>query len=239
MSVRRQHYVMKRQIVQTFLGHMCAPVCTVSQARDYLENAQARIAYCVHVCMNLEHVYNHSAIKPELVIVGHGSNDIISLTVEPGRPLNVVCESHRVHVGDVGWTNLGEKEVCLVTCVHYISTPEDGSEVPREEVTAGVPYVYTTISLSEGLGFSRASLTVGFSGIAHPVVGRYQYTCTATNTNVNSLTTSISVNIDIPGYYNICFTYELSESLYLLHSSHRSKYINIHSIFDQRRFEQL
>ena len=98
---------------------------------------------------------------------------------------------------------------------HYISTPEDGSEVPREEVTAGVPYVNTTISLSEGLGFSRASLTVGFSGIAHPVVGRYQYTCTATNTNVNSLTTSISVNIDIPGYYNICFTYELSESLYL------------------------
>ena len=67
--------------------------------------------------MNLEHVYNHSAIKPELVIVGHGSNDIISLTVEPGRPLNVVCESHRVHVGDVGWTNLGEKEVCLVTIV--------------------------------------------------------------------------------------------------------------------------
>ena len=83
-------------------------------------------------------------------------------------------------------------------------THTDGSMVPPREAEPGVPYRESSVTLSEGLGFSRESLVVRVSGIAHPDDGRYEYICTATNQN-DDATTSILVIIDVPGLAISCW----------------------------------
>ena len=45
-------------------------------------------------------------IPPQLEILEHGNNDV-SLDVEPGRSLNLTCQSEGEHAGNVKWTNQG------------------------------------------------------------------------------------------------------------------------------------
>ena len=65
-----------------------------------------------------------------------------------------------------------------------------------EEVVPGFPYATMTVSLSEGLNFSRQSLVVGVRGIANQFDGGYN--CTATNDNE---TASVYVFIKLPGLF--------------------------------------
>jgi hypothetical protein len=52
-------------------------------------------------------------IPPELVILEHGSDMVLSLRVEPGRSLNLTCESQGQHAGDVIWTESGGDSVTM------------------------------------------------------------------------------------------------------------------------------
>ena len=42
-------------------------------------------------------------IPPQLDILGHGNDDVL----EPGRSLNVTCQSEGEHAGNVKWTKQG------------------------------------------------------------------------------------------------------------------------------------
>lgn len=130
-------------------------------------------------------------IPPQLIIFGHGDNDI-SLDVEPGRPLNLTCQSEGEYAGNVKWTKQGKK---IFETVIFINHPYN-YVTGTQEFKEGVPYGDVPILLSEGFGYSRQSLVVGISGIAS---GTYMYTCTAINSNENA-TTSIQVTLQIPGF---------------------------------------
>lgn len=132
----------------------------------------------------------HLGIPPQLIIFGHGDNDI-SLDVEPGRPVNLTCQSEGEHAGNVKWTKQG-KNIGAVIFINHPYNYVTGTQKPKE----GVPDGDVPILLSEGFGYSRQSLVVGIGGIAN---GTYMYTCTAINSNENA-TTSIQVTLQIPGF---------------------------------------
>ena len=72
--------------------------------------------YSSKQCSNLTHVTVALGIPPELVILGYETGgQTLSLTVEPGRPLNITCQSLGEHAGNVMWIKSGEnfKTNCL------------------------------------------------------------------------------------------------------------------------------
>ena len=56
-----------------------------------------------HISMN----YMAAGIPPFVTILERPNENPITMTVEPGRPLSLTCESSMEHVGNVTWTLSG------------------------------------------------------------------------------------------------------------------------------------